>query len=230
MSLFMKKKIEDYRRLITKTNPNSPISEQFKIIRAGIEFAGIDHTYQTILVTSSEAMSGKSTVSANLAIVYAQKGKKTLLIDADMRKPTIHNTFMKSNKMGLSIALTEELEITKICQKTDVKNLYVLTSGIIPPNPNELLSSNRMRLLLRQLKKNFDIIIIDTPPITFVSDALVLAPQADGVLLVVRNKVTSKEKIRQTIKQIGITRVPIIGAVFNRDLEKLNSKYYYAEK
>ncbi|MDT1959015.1 CpsD/CapB family tyrosine-protein kinase [Carnobacterium divergens] len=226
----MKKKIKDNRRLITKSNPNSPISEQFKIVRAGIEFAGIDHAYQTILITSPEATSGKSTVAANLSIVYAQKGKKTLLIDADMRKPTIHNTFMKSNTKGLSITLTEELEITKSYQKTDIQNLYVLTSGIIPPNPNELLSSNRMSILLNQLKKIFDIIIIDTPPITFVSDALVLMPQVDGVLLVVRNRVTSKDKFRETIKQIGITRIPIIGVVFNRDVEKLNSKYYYSEK
>lgn len=226
----MKKKIGNNRRLITKSNPNSPISEQFKIIRSGIEFAGIDQPYQTIIVTSSEAMSGKSTVSANLAIVYAQKGKKTLLIDGDMRKPTIHNTFMKSNEIGLSIALTEELEIPQFCQKTEIQNLYVLTSGIIPPNPNELLGSKRMETVLEELKKEFDIIIIDTPPIAFVSDALVLAPQVDGVLLVVRNKVTSKDKIRQTIKQVSMTRVPIIGAVFNRDAEKLNSKYYYAEK
>lgn len=226
----MSKKAEEKRKLITKTKINSPISEQFKLVRTGIEFAGVDSPFKTILVTSPEAMSGKSTVSANLAVVYAKKGKKTLLIDGDMRKPTIHQTFNKSIFFGLSTSLTEDFKLSEICQKTEVDGLFVLTSGPIPPNPNELLGSKRMALLLNELKKDFDIVIIDTPPVTVVSDALVLAPQIDGIILVVRSRKTKKEKAKQAIEQIKITRTPIIGTVLNRDLEKLDNNYYYAYK
>ncbi|MDT1957207.1 CpsD/CapB family tyrosine-protein kinase [Carnobacterium divergens] len=226
----MSKNAEKKRKLITKTKINSPISEQFKLVRTGIEFAGVDSPFKTILVTSPEAMSGKSTVSANLAVVYAKKGKKTLLIDGDMRKPTIHQTFNKSIFFGLSTSLTEDFKLSEICQKTEVDGLFVLTSGPIPPNPNELLGSKRMALLLNELKKDFDIVIIDTPPVTVVSDALVLAPQIDGIILVVRSRKTKKEKAKQAIEQIKITRTPIIGTVLNRDLEKLDNNYYYAYK
>lgn len=228
--LVMNQPIEEKRRLITKLHSTSSISEQFKNIRTAIEFSGIDQPFQTILVTSPEPMSGKSTISANLAIVYAQKGKKTLLIDGDMRKPTVHKTFNKTIFDGLSTSLTENSKVIDNCKKSGIKNLFILTSGPVPPNPNELLGSKRMGTVLEELKKQFDIIIIDSPPVTVVSDALVLAPHTDGVIFVVRNRVTAKYKAKQAIEQIKMTRAPIIGAILNGELEKENNNYYYAYK
>lgn len=223
-------KKNDTHKLITKMKLNSPISEQFKMIRTSIEFAGVDKRYQVILVTSPEAHSGKSTISANLAIVYAQKGKRTLLIDGDMRKPTVHQTFLKSNLKGLSTTLVGEDNIQQALQQTPVEGLTVMTSGPIPPNPNELLGSHRMSLLLKQLKTHFDVIIVDTPPATFVSDAVVLAPKMDGIVMVARSAVTKKEEMHHALEQLKMTRTPIIGAVLNRDNEKIDHKYYYTEE
>ena len=223
----MSKKTEGKRKLITEKKINSPISEQFKLVRTGIEFAGVDSVFKTILVTSPEATTGKSTVASNLAVVYAQKGKKTLLIDADMRKPTIHKIFSKSLSIGLSNCLTETVLLSEICQKTEIKGLFVLTSGELPPNPNELLGSKRMALLMNEIKKGFDIVIIDTPPVTVVSDALVLATQSDGIILVVRSRITTKNRAKKAIEQIKMTRVPIIGVVLNGDSEKESDTYYY---
>lgn len=226
----MKRAIDEKRRLITKIQSTSSISEQFKNIRTAIEFSDVDKAFQTILVTSPEPMSGKSTISANLAIVYAQKGKKTLLIDGDMRKPTIHKTFDSFMSQGLSTSLTESNSAVENCQKTEIENLFILTSGPIPPNPNELLGSKRMSVVLEELKKKFDIIIIDSPPVTVVSDALVLASHTDGIIFVVRSRVTMKYKAKQAIEQLKMTRIPIIGAILNGELEKENNNYYYTNK
>lgn len=166
-------------------------------------------------------------MTANLAVVYAQRGKKTLLIDGDMRKPTIHKIFNKKNFLGLSNALTGEIKLSDICQMTDVKRLSIITSGIIPPNPTDLLNSKRMGKFLQILQKYFDVILIDSPPVTVVSDALVLAAQSDGVLLVVRNKFTQKEKCYHAIEQIKLVKKPIIGAIFNGETKRSDEKYYY---
>ncbi|WP_317912521.1 CpsD/CapB family tyrosine-protein kinase [Carnobacterium maltaromaticum] len=213
--------------LITKTDINSPISEQFKSIQTGIDFMGVDKPYKTILITSPESGSGKSTISANLAVIYAKKGKKTLLIDGDMRKPSIHKIFNKNNSLGLSTALTEKVKLLDYCQSTDVKELFILTSGIIPPNPTELLSSKKFGEGIKELKGYFDIIIIDSPPVTIVSDTLILSAQSDGVLLVVRNKITQKEACNQAIEQIKLVKKPIIGVVFNGETKQQNKIYYY---
>lgn len=228
----MKKKksypMENHKtNLITLTDSNSPTSEQFKIIQTGIDFVGIDESYKTIVITSPEPGSGKSTISANLAVVYAQKGKRTLLIDGDMRKPTIHQIFNKKNHLGLSTALTEKVKLSDICQSTDLRGLFILTSEIVPPNPTELLSSKKMCKVMEELKSYFDIILIDSPPATIVSDALVLSAQCDGVLLVVRNKITQKETCNQAIEQIKRINKPIIGVVFNGETKKRDKSYYY---
>ncbi|WP_167629005.1 CpsD/CapB family tyrosine-protein kinase [Listeria valentina] len=225
----MKKRTER-KQLIAYNDPNSPVSEQFKTIRAGIDFSSIDSTFNTILITSPEAGSGKSTISANLAVVNAQQGKKTLLIDADLRKPTIHKTFSKNLYTGLSAVLTDEINLEESYQPTEVENLFVLTSGAIPPNPNEMLGSKKMASVLEELQQLFDLIIIDTSPITIVSDALVLAPQTDGVILVTRFGSSLKERTKQAVEQIRMTRAPIIGAVLNGVSEKKSNYYYYAYK
>lgn len=146
-------------RLVSKLEANSPVIEQFKLIRKGIEFAGIDNPYQIILVTSPEAKSGKSTISANIAITCAQSGARTLLIDADMRKPTVHQTFVKSNLKGLSTTLVGETTLLESIQTIDVENLSVITSGPTPPNPNKLLGSKKMSKMLSDLKRNIKLLL-----------------------------------------------------------------------
>ncbi|MSD83870.1 polysaccharide biosynthesis tyrosine autokinase [Lactobacillus curvatus] len=223
-------KVDRSKRLISKLKINSPVTEQFKLIRKGIEFAGIDNDYRVILVTSPEAKSGKSTISANIAITYAQKGSATLLIDADMRKPTVHQTFLKSNLKGLSTALVGETTLLDSIQITDIENLSVMSSGPIPPNPNKLLGSKKMAKVLDDLKKQYQIIIIDTPPIRFVSDALELAPYTDGVIIVNKSGVTKKEDMFQVLEQLRMSRSPVIGAILNNDKEKIEHQYYYSKK
>lgn len=130
------------------------VNEQFKSIRTSISFASIDRHVQTLLITSSESGSGKSTISANLSIAYAQQGKKTVLIDCDLRKPTVHRAFYVNGFVGLSSVLMDQLNVIEACQKTKIENLSVLASGVVPPNPNDLLGSKKMKLILEHLKKN----------------------------------------------------------------------------
>ncbi|MBC1290901.1 CpsD/CapB family tyrosine-protein kinase [Listeria booriae] len=224
----MSKQNTNKRKLITAINPSSPISEQFKTLRAGIHFSSVDHDYKSILVTSPEPESGKSTVSANLAICYAMQGNKTLLIDADMRKPTSHRTFGIHYNIGLSHLLTDsKMEMADVFHQTDIENLMVLTSGALVPNPNELLASKKMEQLIKDFSSKFDQIIIDTPPILASSDALVLTPYVEGAIVVLRSDKTLKERAKTAVKQLQKTHVPIIGTVLNRVKNNSNSYYYY---
>ncbi|MBC2370201.1 CpsD/CapB family tyrosine-protein kinase [Listeria booriae] len=215
------------KQLIAYTNPNSPVSEQFKTIRTCIDFSSIDSNMQTILVTSPEPGSGKSTIAANLAIVYAQQGKKILLIDGDLRRPTVHKAFGKNMLCGLSSVLSNQIDLSEVCQTTDIENLSVLTSGAIPPNPNEMLNSNKMTAVLADLKQQYDFIIIDTPPVTIVSDALVISKNVDGIILVTRYGITLKDKIKQAIEVINITHVPVLGTVLNGVSDKKDNYYHH---
>ncbi|WP_088810290.1 MULTISPECIES: CpsD/CapB family tyrosine-protein kinase [Listeria] len=217
------------RKLIVETNPNSPITEQFKTLRTGIHFSSVDKEYKSILVTSPEPESGKSTISANLAICYAKQGSKTLLIDADMRKPTGHKTFGIRFNIGLSDLLTDnEIQPENVFHETEIENLMILTSGTIPPNPNELLASKKMGQLLASFAEEFDQIIIDTPPILASSDALVLTPYVDGAILVLRSDKTLKEHAKLAVQQLKNTQVSIIGSVLNYVKSNKNNYYYYS--
>ncbi|MBC1417550.1 CpsD/CapB family tyrosine-protein kinase [Listeria fleischmannii] len=216
------------RKLITYANPSSPIAEQFKTLRAGIHFSSADHKYKTILITSTEPESGKSTVSANLAVVYAQHGQKTLLIDADMRKPTGHLTFGIRSNIGLSNLLaSSDLAAEEVCSQTAIENLDILTSGTLPPNPNELLASKKMGQILEELASCYDQIIIDTPPILASSDALVLTSYVNGVILVLRSDKTLKERAKIAVEQLRNTHVHIIGTVLNYVKSDSDNYYYY---
>src|SRR5690625_3594355 len=181
------------RQLITKLNPKSPISEQFRTLRTNLQFSLVDSSLESIIVTSSDPGAGKSVTSANLAIVYAQQGKKTLIIDADLRKPTVHYTFRLSNIRGLSNALIGEASLSNVIESTDIENLDAITSGPIPPNPSEILGSRRMEQLLTEAKQMYDFIIFDTPPALVVTDAKILSNIVDGTLIVLRSGITKKE-------------------------------------
>ncbi|MGP4073841.1 CpsD/CapB family tyrosine-protein kinase [Piscibacillus sp. B03] len=214
------------RTLIARDQVKSPITEQYRTIRTNMQFANIDQELKSILVTSTGPSEGKSLTTANLAIVFAQQGKKVLLIDADLRKPTVHYTFRLNNTFGLSNYLVGGFELEKTVQQTNVDNLDIMTCGPIPPNPSELLGSKAMTELLDVANKNYDIVIFDTPPVLAVTDSQILSNLVDGVLLVVRSKQTEKDAAVKAKDLLEKADANILGAVLN-DRDAKDSGYYY---
>ncbi|GAA0606302.1 CpsD/CapB family tyrosine-protein kinase [Virgibacillus siamensis] len=214
------------RHLITKLNPKSPVSEQFRTVRTNIQYASVDSELKTILVTSSGPEEGKSSSAANLAVVYAQQGKKVLLVDADMRKPTVHYTFRLDNLTGLSNLLVGDSSIQQAVNETDVENLDVISCGPIPPNPSELLGSKKMEQMINEASMTYDIILFDTPPVLAVTDAQILANLSDGSLLVVRSKQTEYETAQKALEVLQSAQAKLLGSILN-DVEKKKNNYYY---
>lgn len=210
-------------------NPKSPISEQYRTIRTTIEFKMIDQGIKSFLVTSSEASAGKSTTIANLAITFAQQGKKVLLIDADLRKPTVNLTFKVQNRVGLTNVLMNQSSITDAQQRTRVsENLTIISSGPIPPNPSELLGSIAMKRLIESVTEFFDVILIDTPPLSLVTDAQVLSNYVGGVVIVAQANQTKKDGLLRTKKLLNQVQANILGVVLHgAEMSDSNSYYYY---
>jgi capsular exopolysaccharide synthesis family protein len=219
------------RKLITKTNPKSPISEQYKTIRTNINFSSVDKEMRSLMVTSGGPGEGKSTTAANLAVVFAQEGKKVLLVDADMRKPTAHYTFGLTNTFGLTTVLTRQKELTEVTNATDVPNMDVLPCGPIPPNPAELLSSRAMAHFFEEAYRNYSMVIFDTPPVLAVSDGQVLANQCDGTILVISSGTTEVEAAQKSKELLDSAKAKLLGVVLNnRELKETNYYYYYGKK
>jgi capsular exopolysaccharide synthesis family protein len=226
-----KQMINTQRKLVTKTNPKSPISEQYKTIRTNINFSSVDSELRSVMVTSSGPGEGKSTTVANLAVVFAQEGKKVLLVDADMRKPTTHYTFKVTNTFGLTSVLSKQKELAEVVQQSDVSNLDLLTCGPIPPNPAEMLSSKAMNRFFEEAYVQYDLIIFDTPPILAVTDAQVLANQCDGVILVISSGTTEVDRAVKSKELLETTRTKVLGVVLNnREMKETNYYYYYGGK
>jgi len=222
-----KRLIELQRQLITIDNPRSPITEQYRTLRTNIEFSSVDKEYKTIVVTSSSPAEGKSTTVANLAVTFAQQGKKVLLIDADLRKPTVHYTFNLKNVRGLTNVLTKQTILTDSVQSTEVEHLSVLTCGPIPPNPAELLGSEAMSLFIETAKAQFDVVLFDTPPVLAVTDAQILANKVDGSILVISSGNTEQDAARKSKDLLESAKANIIGVVLNRKKAKDSQYYYY---
>lgn len=214
------------RSLISFTNPKSPIAEQFRTVRTNIQFSSVDAELQTMIVTSSGPAEGKSTVTANLAVVFAQQGKRVLLIDADLRKPTAHYTFRLENHVGLSNVLTRQATLDEAVKTTEQENLWVLTSGPIPPNPSEILGSRGMNAFLELAKNEYDVIILDSPPVLAVTDAQVLSNLADGVVLVVSSGKTEIDSAKKAKELLESAKAKIMGVVLN-NMKVQDSQYYY---
>lgn len=200
--------------LVTFAEPKHVVSEQFRTVRTNIEFAGaaLDQC-QVIMFTSSAMSEGKSTVSANVAVTWAQAGKNVLLIDADLRRPTVHATFRTLNLDGVTTVLTGKMKPDEVVEETFVNNLSIITSGPLPPNPSELLNSKRMSALLDWARKNYDIVVLDAPPVLAVSDVQVLVPKTDGVVVVVNMDKTLKGDLQRTVEVLKLAKAKLLGSV-----------------
>ena len=208
--------------------PKSIDAEAYRSLRSNIEYSSFDDEYRAIVVTSSVPGEGKSTTSGNLALSLAQSGNKVLLVDCDMRKPSIHKKFKISNMSGTAELLLrkESFEDVANCYN---ENLTIITAGKIPPNPSEMLSSRAMAAFIKEMKKEFKYIILDTPPLQAVTDAQVLSTKSDGVLLVVRAGSTKREMVLNSVDLIKKVHGKIIGTVLNGVENKKNNYYYYGE-
>ena len=218
--------------LITLINPRSPISEAYRTLRTNIEFSSFDKKLRTLVVTSASPEEGKSTTLANLAVTMAQSGKKVILVDCDLRKPSQHAVFGLRNDRGLTSLMIPDADLSQPpLQSTSQEGLQLLTAGPLPPNPSEMLGSRRMEEIIQGLKALADVVIFDAPPILAVTDAAVLATKVDGVLLVVNAGGTKRDQLQKAHALLKKVNAPIIGAVLNNVKFDSNlHKYYGAEQ
>ncbi|WP_308638119.1 CpsD/CapB family tyrosine-protein kinase [Paenibacillus silvisoli] len=204
------------RSHVTGIDPMSAVSEAYRSLRTNIAFSNRDAAMKCVMITSAQHGEGKSTTSANIAEAYAQTNKNVLLIDADLRTPVQHQLFELSNHYGLSTLLAERGNLDEVIQKTSIDGLHVISAGPVPPNPSELLDSPEMSELLRETKERFDLVIIDTPPVLTVADALILAGKSDGVVLVMNPGKVKTHIAQKAVSSLEYGHASIIGAVLNR--------------
>lgn len=217
--------------IIVDKNPKSSVAEAIRIIRTNIEFSGVDKKVHTILVTSSIPSEGKSFISANLATAFAQNGSNVLLIDCDMRKGRLHKMFSLDNEKGLSNLLLNnvELEFKNYIQKTRIDNLFLLTKGIVPPNPSELLNSPKTKALLKVLAEKFEYVILDGTPVNGLTDSLILTKYVDKTVVVASSGYTKTSEFDVTKKSLESVGADIAGVIINKAPDTHSSYYgnYY---
>lgn len=217
--------------LIMLGNPHSTEAESVRVLRTNLLFASVDHQLRTLLVTSPTPAEGKSFVSSNLAVAFAQTGKRVILVDADLRKPTLHRIFGLVNNVGVTSALVSSVDkVTNALQPTIIPELRVMTSGPLPPNPSELLSSQRMQELLHHLEAHCDLVVIDSPPVLVVSDTAVLASRTDGVLLVFSSDKMRRDLARNAVAVLSQVKALMLGAAINRVTGSEHGYYYSYHK
>lgn len=221
------------RRMVTREDPKSPVSEAYRMLRTNILYSKADGEVKTILVSSPGPGEGKSTTVTNLAITFANLGKKTLVVDVDLRKPVVHRMFAIDRDPGMSHYLSgHENNIDLLIHKTEIENLSVITAGISPPNPSELLGSDRMITFVEKLKKDWDVILFDSPPISAVTDATTLSQILDSMVLVVKAGFTPKESFLRALSSLKKIKTILTGVVLN-GVSKTNtydSYYYYYQQ
>ncbi|MDR4507443.1 MAG: polysaccharide biosynthesis tyrosine autokinase [Candidatus Brocadiaceae bacterium] len=222
----LEKNDKDLTPLIANDSPKHTITEAFRGIRTSIMFSLPDKPKKTLLITSTRPSEGKSLVSCNLGAVMAQTGMKVLIIDADLRKPSLHEYFEADKSRGLSNLLVKAVDFGTVVHTTRVPNLFVMTCGPIPPNPSELLSNPMMAQSLETAKETFDCIIIDSPPVLMVTDARLLANIVDGILFVMKSRGTTRNSAQNAIGTLSNVQGKILGAVIN-DVNFARNKYYY---
>lgn len=213
--------------LIAETAPKSPAAEAYRTLRTNIQFAGLDRPCRTIVITSATPSEGKTTTAANFGVVCAQAGSRVCIVDADLRKPSLHRVFGMDNQRGLTTALLEGKTLSDVAVPTRVPGLSVVVSGPLPPNHAELAASQRMHDILETATRDFDLVICDSPPVLSVSDAVALSAQCDGVILVVRLGGVATAAVRRAAEQIDAVKGRILGVLLNR--VNMRRDRYYAE-
>ena len=215
--------------LVTQVRPQSQMAESYRALRTSLLLSNLGAPPKVIMVTSALPQEGKTTTSINCAVVLAQKGVRVLLIDADMRRPSIHKTLGMGPHSGLSNVLTGSTTLDEAITRTAIlPNLFVLAAGTPPPNPAELLASTNMRDKLAELREQYDHIVIDTPPSLSVTDAVVLSPRADAVVLVIRSGQTTKVALRRSRDILTQVNAKVVGVLLNAvDLSSPDYYYYY---
>lgn len=221
--------------LIAHNDLKNPATEAYRVIRTSIQFAQAGKELKTLAVTSCIPNDGKSMTAANLAVVLTQAGKSVLLIDCDMRNPTVHKNFNLSNKVGLSSCISMGTALSDAVQKTSIEGLYALTGGVIPPNPSELLGSEQMKNVLQRAKEQYDYVLIDTPPVMPVTDALIVSRFVDGMILVIASAEIKVEMARDVKNQLQHAGANILGVVLNKVRSEHHGYgygyyYYYGSK
>ena len=214
---------------IVEKKPKSVAAEAYRSLRTNIQYSSFDNKYQTLVVTSANPGEGKTTVAGNLALVLAQGESKVLLVDCDMRRPSIHKLFKISNTYGISDLLVGNKKLESVANKYN-DNLSIVPAGKIPPNPAEMLASKAMTAFLEEMKNYFDYIVLDTPPLQAVTDAQVLSTKVDGSLIIIRAGVTKKEAINNAVSIIKKVKGNIIGTVLNVAETKKDKYYYYGDE
>lgn len=203
----------------------SSFAESYRALRTSLLLSSAEHAPRTMLITSSHPAEGKTTIVANTAISLAQTGARVLVLDADMRRPRCHKILSAKNDSGLSTYLSRDISVDKVIQAHDIPNLFVMPAGPVPPNPSELLSSAKMHILVSELQNRFDHIIIDSPPVIHVTDALIISPHVDGVVIVVKSNHTPREAVQRAKQALTDVNAKIFGVVLN--CIDLNTESYY---
>ena len=201
--------------MIVFQEPMSPAAETFRMVRTILAFMSQDEPLKTVVVTCALPLEGKTTVATNLATSLAQSGRSTLLVDADLRRPRVHRVFHVDREVGLTSLVVGEATLQEAVRSTQIDGLSVLPAGPIPPNPSELLHSIAFGRLKEDLSNHYDWVVFDSPPMGAVTDAAVLAPQVDGVLLVVRAGRTTRDSVSSARKQLASVSARLVGSVLN---------------
>ncbi len=214
--------------LVTLSNNKSIAAEAYRTLRTNIKFSSYDEEMKVITITSARPGEGKSTVASNIAITFAENGDTVLLIDADLRRPTIHKYFKLPNSLGIVNAIMNADMVNEVIHKDVVPGLDIITSGVIPPNPSELLGSKKSQKLIERLKGLYDIIIFDSPPLLAVTDAQVLSTISNGTILVTQYGATRKDELVQAKELLEKVNGNILGVVLGQ-VPADDSKYYQYE-
>jgi capsular exopolysaccharide synthesis family protein len=212
--------------LISEIDPKSPASEAYRSLRTNLQFAELDRPCRSVVITSSTAGEGKTTTAANFSVTAAQIGTSVCLVDADLRRPTLHRVFGLPNTEGLTTALVQGRPFSELARATRVPNLSVLTSGPLPANPAELVGSRRMKTFVEQATEKFELVVLDTPPVLAASDAVALGAQCDGVVLVVRCGSVPHEVVRHAVDQIQAVHARLLGVLLNRLDARRDGQYH----